>query len=147
MQPYSIDFRQKIIEIYEQENISIRKLAQRFQVAKSFIQKLLKQYRETGKLNPQTPGGSPPRKLQSEQLITLIEIIESNNDATLEELCELLEKKIKVRVSRATMGRITTQLNYSVKKKLCTQQKRKAIAYKKRELNFGRKYEIYLLRT
>lgn len=116
MQPYSIDFRQKIIEIYEQENISIRKLAQRFKVAKSFIQKLLKQYRETGNLSFQKSGGSPPRKLQSEQLITLIEIIESNNDATLEELCELLEKKIKVRVSRATMGRITTELNYSVKK-------------------------------
>lgn len=125
MQPYSIDFRQKIIEIYEQENISIRKLAQRFKVAKSFIQKLLKQYRETGELSPQTPGGSPPRKLQEEQLLTLIEIIESNNDATLEELCELLEKKIKVRVSRATMGRITTQLNYSVKKNSARSRKRK----------------------
>ena len=34
----------------------------------------------------------------------------------LEELCELLEEKIEVKVSRATMGRITTQLNYSVKK-------------------------------
>jgi DDE superfamily endonuclease len=31
---------------------------------------------ETGFVNPQTPGGSPPRKLQEEQLITLIEIIE-----------------------------------------------------------------------
>ncbi|BAU64385.1 transposase [Stanieria sp. NIES-3757] len=131
MQPYSIDFRQKIIEIYEQENISIRKLAQRFQVTKSFIQKLLKQYRETGELNPQKPGGSPPRKLQSEQLITLIEIIESNNDATLEELCELLEKKIKVRVSRATMGRITTQLNYSVKKNSTRSRKRKRSRPKK----------------
>ena len=123
MKPYSLDFRQKIIEIYEQENISIRKLAERFQVAKSFIQKLLKKYRETGELSPQTPKGSPPRKLQSEQLFTLIEIIESNNDATLEELCELLEKKIKVRVSRATMGRITTKLNYSVKKNFGSSRK------------------------
>ena len=43
--------------VYEQENISIRKLAQRFQVAKSFIQKLIKQYRETGDINPQVQGG------------------------------------------------------------------------------------------
>lgn len=116
MQPYSLDFRQKIIKVYEQESISIRKLAQRFCVAKSFIQKLLKQYRETGELSPKKIGGTPARKLHEEQLITLIEIIESHNDATLEELCELLEKKIQVRISRATMGRITTQLNYSVKK-------------------------------
>ena len=51
MKLYSVDFRQKIIEVYEQENILIRKLAQRFKVAKSFIQKLLKQYRETGDTN------------------------------------------------------------------------------------------------
>lgn len=116
MQPYSVDFRKKIIEVYEQEETSIRKLAQRFKVAKSLVQKLIKQYRETGELSPRKSGGSPPKKLDSEQLIILIEIIESNNDATLEELCELLEEKIEVKVSRATMGRITTKLNYSVKK-------------------------------
>ena len=96
MKPYSVDFRQKIIEVYEQENISIRKLAQRFQVAKSFIQKLLKQYRATGDINPQVQGGHPPIKLQGEQLITLVGIIESNNDATLEELCELLKEKTEI---------------------------------------------------
>ena len=44
MKPYSIEFRQKILEVHEKENISIRSLAQRFCVAKSFVQKLLKQY-------------------------------------------------------------------------------------------------------
>ena len=42
MKPYAVNFRPKTIEVYEQENISIRKLAQRFKVAKSFIYKLLK---------------------------------------------------------------------------------------------------------
>lgn len=139
MKPYSIDFRQKIIEVYEKENISIRKLAQRFQVAKSFIQKLLKQYRETGDISPKTQGGSPPTKLQKEHLVTLIEIIESNNDATLEELCELLQEKSGIKVSRATMGRITLQLNYSVKKKLFMQRKKQTNEFKKSELNFGKK--------
>jgi transposase len=105
MKPYSIDLRQKIIEVYENEDISIRKLAQRFRVTKSFIQKLLKQYRETGNINPQSQGGSPPSKLNSEQLMTLIEIIQANDDATLSELCTLLEEKNKIRVSRSTMGR------------------------------------------
>jgi len=63
MQPYSIDFRKKIIEVREQEGISIGKLAQRFRVAKSFIQKLLKQSEETGNLQPQPQGGSPPPKV------------------------------------------------------------------------------------
>ena len=47
----------------EQENISIRKLAERFKVAKSFVQKLLKSSQETGDISPLAPGGSPPTKL------------------------------------------------------------------------------------
>jgi transposase len=58
-------------------------------------------------------------------LLDLIEIIETNNDATLEELCGLLEEKLQVKVSRATMGRITQQLNYSVKKNSLRGRKRK----------------------
>ena len=131
MKPYSIDFRQKIIEVYEKEDISIRKLAQRFQVAKSFIQKLLKQYQETKDISPKIQGGSPPTKLQAEQLIALIEIIESNNDATLVELCDLLQEKTGIRVSRSTMGRITLQLNYSVKKNSSRSRKRKRSRSKK----------------
>ncbi len=59
MKPHSIEFRQKIIEVHEKENISIRQLAQRFCVAKSFIQKLLKQYKETGDIRPQPQGVIP----------------------------------------------------------------------------------------
>ena len=133
MKPYPIEFRKKIIEIHEKESISIRDLAQRFHVAKSFIQKLLKQYRETGDIHPQPQGGSPEPKLKGEQLVDLVEIIENHTDATLEELCDLLEDKLQVRVSRATMGRITHQLNYTVKKKLYTRQKKKAKRYKRSE--------------
>lgn len=133
MQPYSIDFRKKIIEVREEERISIRKLAQRFRVAKSFIQKLLKQYEETGHLEPQPQGGSPPPKVGKEQLITLIEIMENHNDATLEELCDLLEQKTGVRVSRATMGRITQKLNHSVKKKHFMQQRKNMKRFKNSE--------------
>lgn len=125
MKPHSIEFRQKIIEVHGQERISIRKLAERFCVAKSFIQKLVKQYKETGDIRPYPQRGSPEPKLKKEQLIDLIEIIETNNDATLEELCNLLEDKIQVRVSRATMGRITQKLNYTVKKNSLRRRKRK----------------------
>lgn len=79
MQPYSIDLRKKIIEVRQQENISIRKLAERFKVAKSFVQRLLKRFEETGDISPIAQGGSPPTKLNSEQLVTLVEIIEETS--------------------------------------------------------------------
>ena len=37
MQPYSLDLRKKIIEVREQENISIRKLAERFKVPRALF--------------------------------------------------------------------------------------------------------------
>ena len=93
-------------------------------MAKSFVQKLLKQYRETEDIRPQPQGGSPAPKLNGEHLITLVEIIDDNNDATFEELCILLEEKTQIKVSRATMGRITQKLNYTVKKNsLCSRKK------------------------
>jgi transposase len=44
-------------------------------------------------------------------LIILAQLIEINNDATLEELRYLLYQKIGVAISRATMGRMTKRLN------------------------------------
>lgn len=43
MKAYSIEFREKIVKIYEQGDTSVRKVAQRFDVSKAFVQKILKQ--------------------------------------------------------------------------------------------------------
>lgn len=141
MQPYSLDLRKKIIEVYEQEKISIRNLAKRFYVAKSFVQKLLKQKQETGDISPKRQGGNSPPKVQGADLVTLAEIIENNNDATLEELCELLEAQTGIKVSRATMGRISQNLDYTFKKKLSMPPKKKMKKSNKKELNIGQKLE------
>jgi len=57
MKAYSTDLRQKIIDVYGKEQISQRQLAKRFDVALSFIVKLLKQYRETGEIAPKPFNG------------------------------------------------------------------------------------------
>ena len=69
MKPYSLDLRQKIIDIHEREGFSQRGLAKRFGVALSFIQKLLKRYRETGSLSPQVCSQQIPTKLNADQLL------------------------------------------------------------------------------
>ena len=116
MKAYSLDLRQKIIDVYHNESISQRQLAQRFNVANSLIIKLLKQYRETGNIKPLAHGGGGKLKVNREQLELLAELIEQNNDATLEELCQMFLDRTKVTVSRATMGRMSQRLNLTVKK-------------------------------
>jgi transposase len=117
MKPYSVDFREKILEIKNKESLSIRQLAQRFGVAKSFIQKIIKQHQETGCVNPRRPGGGNLPKLNAEQVLILKEILENNNDFTLEELKDELWKRTRVSVSTTTIWKLSKQLNYSFKKK------------------------------
>ncbi|MGV2827887.1 hypothetical protein [Myxosarcina sp. GI1(2024)] len=47
----------------------------------------------------------------------MAELIEQNNDATLDELCQMLDEKLGINVSRATMGRMTQKLQLTVKKR------------------------------
>ncbi len=78
---------------------------------RSFVQKLIKQYRETQNIAPRTERCGVKLKLTAEQLLILAELIEENNDATLEELRYLLYQKIGFTISLATMGRMAKLLN------------------------------------
>lgn len=139
MKAYSIDLRQKIIDAYHSQPISQRQLALQFGIALSFLQKLLKQYRQTGDIAPQPHGGGGQLKLNPEQLAILVSLIETNNDATLVELCHLLQEQTGVRVSRATMGRMTQRLNLTLKKKHFSLQKKQPNECKDSELSSGKK--------
>jgi len=116
MKAYSLDLRQKIIDVYEREEISQRQLAERFNVALSFIVKLLRQYRKTGNISPKPFNGGVKLKLDPKNLVILAELIERKNDATLDELCQMLKDRSGVSISRATMGRMTQKLKLTVKK-------------------------------
>jgi transposase len=116
MQPYSLEFRQRIIDIYAEGNISQRKLAQRFRVAPSFVQKILKQYRETGSIEPKQRLEQTPTKLNSAQLDILKNLVEANNDTTLAELCDLLDEEINIRVGVSTMFRLLEKQGLTLKK-------------------------------
>ncbi len=54
--------------------------------------------------------------MSEEHLALVVRLVEEDNDAILVELCERLEQHSGVRVSRATMGRITQQLRLTRKK-------------------------------
>jgi transposase len=128
MKAYSLDLRQKIIDTYLAGDISQRQLAKRFRVALSFIEKLLKQYRETGSIAPKVRIQQTPTKLNSEQLATLEQLVSANNDATLAELREQLKKATGVLIGRSTVDRMLQKLNLTRKKKVYTRPRRKAIA-------------------
>jgi transposase len=75
MKAYSIDFRSKIVQAYEQGDTSIRKVALRFDVSKSFVQKLLSMKKNQGNLEPKKQGGTMKSELNgyATQLADLVE--------------------------------------------------------------------------
>ena len=116
MKAYSVDLRQKVIDAYNQREGSQRQLARRFRVSLSFIENLLKRYRTDGTVEPRSHGGGQVSKLNREQEAVVGTLVEENNDAILVELCDQLEQRIGVRISRATMGRYVQKLKLTRKK-------------------------------
>ena len=121
MKAYSNDFRQKILETNWKELESIQQTADRFGVSYSFVWKLLERYGEMGKVNSKPHGGGAKSKLDTQQLAVVAQLVEQDNDATLEELVTQLQETVKVKVSRATMGRVVQKLKLTRKKNFARQ--------------------------
>ncbi|MEM6521823.1 MAG: transposase [Cyanobacteria bacterium P01_D01_bin.71] len=117
MRPHSADLRQRIVTLYEQEEGSIRQLAQRFQVSPDSVHLLVKQYRATGSIALKPYTGGPQPKLQAAHYAVLRELLEADNDATLAQLAERLRERTGVFVSGSTISRTLGQLDITRKKK------------------------------
>ena len=61
MKPLPMELREKVVKAYKQGNTSIRQLATRFDVSKSFVERLLKRYQLTGDIQPQCRRCQPEK--------------------------------------------------------------------------------------
>jgi transposase len=119
MKAYSIDIREKIVAAHIQDKISIRQVANRFAVSKSLVQKLVKQQKTDGNLQP-LQRGKPQKSHLASAEVELRELVVKNHDATIVELCELFAVKTGNWVSRTAMCRSLQKLGLNRKKKHCS---------------------------
>jgi transposase len=117
MKAYSIDFRLKIVQAYEQGDTSIRKIAQRFNVSKSFVQKLLEIKKNQGCLEPKQQGGTMKSELNGYEA-ALADMVKKYPDATLSEYCEYWGQTYGQCVSTSTMCRVLNKQQLTLKKRL-----------------------------
>lgn len=116
MSRYSIDFRKKIIEAYEEGGTSIRKVAQQFRISPNTVMRLLKQYRQTGDLSAKKCG-TRKKSILSHYAEAVIEMVKAHPDLTLWQYCEKLREEQGVQVSNSMMARFLKQHNFTLKKK------------------------------
>jgi transposase len=116
MQAYSLDLRQKVVSVYENGSETIVEVANRFEISRSFIKKLLAQKRTTGSIAPIGHRGGQPKRLSVKHQQWLLKTVLSAPDITLSDLQEQLEKEKKISVSVPTLSRALRRLNLRRKK-------------------------------
>ena len=89
---YSGDLRSKIVAAHLDQKLSIRKTAEIFACSKSLVQKLVKQQKTEGNLQP-LPRGKPRFSHLNNASKELREIVAAYPDATLVGLCSFIRPK------------------------------------------------------
>ena len=118
MTVYSYDLRQKIVEAYDQNKGSQRKLAAMFGVSLFFVQSLLKRRRETGDFRAKQPERKGPKpRLDTDGLAALEALVADAPDATLAELVARLAERHDVRTSVPVVSKTLTKLRLTRKKR------------------------------
>jgi transposase len=113
---YSIDLREKIIEVYLEGNESLRNIAKRFRVSFSFVYDIWTKYKKTGNVTPKEYKGKEP-KIIGENLEILKEMIANKKDILQKEIVEIYKEKVGIQVTQPTISRMLKKLKVTRKKK------------------------------
>ncbi len=115
MRVYSMDLRQRVIEAYECGDDTQAELAERFGVSVSWVEKLVRQWRELGSISPKPHGGGRSAIVSGQALERLKVCVEENPGATLEEL----RRKCRISGSIMCVFRALQRLGITRKKSRC----------------------------
>ena len=116
MRAYSLDLRQRIVQAYEQGQGTIPEIADRFSVSPAFVNKMLRQWRQTGSLAPMPHGGGKPPSLSATHLQLLKRKVQQQGDPSLTELQQLLSDEHGLDVHISTISRALARLGLPRKK-------------------------------
>lgn len=116
MRAYSLDLRERVVAAYEKGEQTIAEIAAQFSVGQTFLKKMRRQKRETGKLERLPPRAGAKKVLSDKHRRFLAKQIKEQPDATLGELQDGLQSRQKVLVSAATVSRELRQLGLPRKK-------------------------------
>jgi len=119
MKVYSKDLRERVLKAYNDKKGSMRKLADDFMVSLSFVFRLVKRFKQNGHINPKPHGGGRRSAMDEDGCQFMVEVLKSNIDLTLEELCSRYDHKFGKKVSKSTMDRTLKKMNITRKKRRC----------------------------
>lgn len=118
MKAYSLDLREKIVESYEAGGITQRQLAAQFRVSTFFVVKVLGLHRRGENLAAKRRGGRVKPILTEQMREYLRDQLRAQNDLSLSELSDRINKRFGLTVSTPTLCRALKKMNLRRKKRV-----------------------------
>ena len=115
MRAYSVDLRERVVSSIESGECNIPAAARRYKVSEPTIERWLARKRKTGSSAPLAHAGGPARKLAG-AAAAIRAAVQAQPDATLQELCEQVEQKTKIKSDPSMMYRELVRLKLPRKK-------------------------------
>ena len=119
MTAYSIDLRERVVGSVESGECNIPEAARRYKVSEPSIERWVARKRKTGSCGPLPHAGGPARKLATAEA-AIRAAVKAQPDATLQELCEAVEKETKIKSDPSMMYREVVRLKLPRKKSRST---------------------------
>lgn len=116
MKTLSIDLRGRIVQAYKNKEGSIRKLATRFAVSKSSVERLLKTERATGSIAPKARRATREPIVRPEDKAFIKALLKQHGDLTQEQIAEHFTEETGRSVSQQTISRALKRLSITRKK-------------------------------
>ena len=116
MKPISNDLRTRIVEVYEEGQLSYAKVAERFRVSEGSVKNFVKQWRETGTIAPKPAANGKTFLIDATGEDVLRGLIEGTTDLSQLELREQLAEETGCLVSQPTISRTLQRLKVTRKK-------------------------------
>ena len=101
---FSLDLRQRAVDLFHAGAHTKKQIARLLNIGEGTLKKYLRQQRETNDLNP--IKRQPRESAACNNPIvhaTILALVQENNDSTLAEYCDALEKRCGIRISVPSM--------------------------------------------
>ena len=123
MNAYSLDLRERVLAMLQEDDVSQAAVAEHFQVSDATVENWWRLWRETHSIAPLPFAGGAPRTLKACEAV-IREAVKHQPDATLQELCDTVASQTGVRASPSMMCRELQILNLPRKKVVARQSAR-----------------------
>lgn len=115
MRAYSIDLRERVVSSIESGECNIPAAARRFKVSEPTIERWVARKRRTGNVAPLPHAGGVPRKFVAAEAV-IRAVVKAQPDASLQELCDRVEKEMQIKSDPSMMSRELPRLKLPRKK-------------------------------